>query len=508
MYHNAKGNISIISNIGSFNYKETANAGTYAISSVDFNLASGETTQNISYTAFDKIKQLSHINTNGILSGKIEISYGLDQQRLYQTTTLENGTTKEKYFIGGLYEKEISDGSIKELCYISTPAGTVAIKETQNNIDNWLFLTHDHLGSVHCIMNEEGRLEQELSFDPYGNRRDPVTWKPYEEGQEPVYLIDRGYTFHEHWDDFDLINMNGRVYDPVIARFLSPDPYVQSPGYSQNFNRYSYVLNNPLKYTDPDGEWIHLAIGAVVGGVFNWATHGADFDLDGAKYFAIGAVAGALAAGVGAGVGAALAGNVAAGGGFAAGFIGTQTITSTGFAAGAISGGFAGVSNGLVMGTGNGMMVGQSFGEALITGGFDQSWKQGLGGSVFGGIMGGIDAKRLDRNFWTGSRSQEVIGNTDSVISTNDYLKRPSEQNSHDVYIPEKHEPFSMEVEVTGMDEITSVVERFPLNNPVYVDVNLNKNSATFDFPLGTQTEGHISLRGWRWNHNIKILQD
>ncbi|WP_289858210.1 RHS repeat-associated core domain-containing protein, partial [uncultured Muribaculum sp.] len=50
------------------------------------------------------------------------------------------------------------------------------------------------------------------------------------------------------------INMNGRLYDPLLARFFSPDNYVQQPTNSQNFNRYSYCLNNPLKYTDPSGE--------------------------------------------------------------------------------------------------------------------------------------------------------------------------------------------------------------------------------------------------------------
>ena len=63
--------------------------------------------------------------------------------------------------------------------------------------------------------------------------------------------------------------MNGRMYDPVLGRFLSPDPFVQAPGLSQSFNRYSYALNNPLIYTDPDGEifWlIPVAIGAIIGG--------------------------------------------------------------------------------------------------------------------------------------------------------------------------------------------------------------------------------------------------
>jgi len=132
----------------------------------------------------------------------------------------------------------------------------VAVKETKNENDNWYFLTHDHLGSVHCILNDDGTLAQELSFDPYGNRRNPLTWRPFEDESEPDYIFDRGYTMHEHWDDFSLINMNGRVYDPVVARFLSPDPFVQDPGFSQNYNRYSYVMNNPLKYTDPSGNSI------------------------------------------------------------------------------------------------------------------------------------------------------------------------------------------------------------------------------------------------------------
>ena len=67
------------------------------------------------------------------------------------------------------------------------------------------------------------------------------------------FKFDRGFTGHEHLDDFNLINMNGRMYDQILAMFLSPDPFIQSPGETQNFNRYAYVMNNPLKYTDPTG---------------------------------------------------------------------------------------------------------------------------------------------------------------------------------------------------------------------------------------------------------------
>ena len=73
--------------------------------------------------------------------------------------------------------------------------------------------------------------------------------------------LHRGYTEHEMLNEFDIINMNGRLYDPVLGRFFSPDN-------SQSFNRYSYCLNNPLKYTDPSGElawFVPVIAGAIIG---------------------------------------------------------------------------------------------------------------------------------------------------------------------------------------------------------------------------------------------------
>jgi RHS repeat-associated protein len=71
-----------------------------------------------------------------------------------------------------------------------------------------------------------------------------------------------GYTGHEHLTAFGLVNMNARLYDPLTARFLSPDNLVQAPALGQNYNRYSYCLNNPLKYVDKDGNlwWLLFAI--------------------------------------------------------------------------------------------------------------------------------------------------------------------------------------------------------------------------------------------------------
>jgi RHS repeat-associated protein len=119
------------------------------------------------------------------------------------------------------------------------------------------------LGSPSLITDDSGNPVQELSFDAWGKRRDPATWQPYTpDATIPPAFIDRGFTFHEHLYPFTLINMpalssaegNGRAYDPLVGRFLSADPYIQAPDNTQNLNRYSYCLNNPLRYSDPSGE--------------------------------------------------------------------------------------------------------------------------------------------------------------------------------------------------------------------------------------------------------------
>jgi RHS repeat-associated protein len=220
-------------------------------------------------------------------------------------------------------------------------------------------------------------------------------------------MFDRGFTGHEHLPQFGLINMNGRVYDPFLARFLSPDPYVQAPDYSQNFNRYSYAFNNPLKYSDPDGEWVHLVVGAAIGGVFNWLSNGAQFNAKGLGYFGVGALAGALGAGIGAGFGA-----LASGAG-TFGFSASAGLSTVGFGAGFASGTGAGFASGLVTGTGNSLVNGDSFSKAMNSGLNSAFWGGTIGG-ITGGISGGVRARRMGNDFWSGGaisnkRSKPVI---------------------------------------------------------------------------------------------------
>ena len=107
-----------------------------------------------------------------------------------------------------------------------------------------------------AITDSAGEVVERQSFDAWGRKRS-VT---YSGGNwivtypsAPSAETHRGFTGHEMLDLVNLVHMGGRVYDPITARFLSPDPFVQSPDNLQNLNRYSYVLNNPLSYTDPSG---------------------------------------------------------------------------------------------------------------------------------------------------------------------------------------------------------------------------------------------------------------
>jgi hypothetical protein len=156
-------------------------------------------------------------------------------------------------------------------------------------------------------------------------------------------------------------------------------------------------------YTDPDGEWIHLVIGAVIGGVSNWMMNGAEFSWKGLAYFGVGAAAGALSAGIGAGVNVAMAG-----GSFGAGFMGTAVgVSSTGFIAGAATGAAVGFAGGFVTGAGNSWVGGSNFGEGLWSG-VKGGGIGALAGGITGGIVGGIDALTKGTNFWTGNASFDL----------------------------------------------------------------------------------------------------
>jgi len=146
---------------------------------------------------------------------------------------------------------EITSSISTKINYITGIDGLTAVYTQQGQTNNMYYVAKDHLGSITGLINPDGTVAAEYSYDPWGRRRNPTNWLDY--AVSPFSIINRGYTGHEHLEFFGLINMNGRIYDPISARFTTPDPFVQDPAFSQDFNRYSYVNNNPMRYTDPSG---------------------------------------------------------------------------------------------------------------------------------------------------------------------------------------------------------------------------------------------------------------
>ena len=104
-----------------------------------------------------------------------------------------------------------------------------------------------------ALTDEHGYLIDRYRFDPFGTRR-IATYDGLPGSTENLTKVtNRGFTGHRELIGVGLIHMKGRVYDPGLGRFMSADPFIQSPLYTQSYNRYSYVWNSPVNGTDPSG---------------------------------------------------------------------------------------------------------------------------------------------------------------------------------------------------------------------------------------------------------------
>ncbi len=245
------------------------------------------------------------------------------------------------------------------------------------------YLHRDYQASIIAISDGEGQLVEQRYYNAWGKLDDYETYTDKE-----GLLLDRGYTGHEHLSSVGLVHMNGRLYDPAVRRFLGPDNFIQDPYNTQNFNRYSYVLNSPLVYTDPSGESI---VGAILIGIAVGVTSNAIINIindvpwwhGAGKSAVIGGVSGALSFGIG-------------------------KIASSW------------MSQALMHGATGGAMSaidGESFITGFASGAFSSMLSSGLGGISFksaylrnaviiasGGLSGGVGSVIAGGNFWKGVR--------------------------------------------------------------------------------------------------------
>jgi len=139
-------------------------------------------------------------------------------------------------------------------------------EQTSTTTEGYYYLFRDYLGSILAITDSAGVIQEKRIFDAWGEIA--ILQDGAGNNLSSFTLLDRGYTGHEHLLGVGLVHMNGRLYDPKLHRFLMPDNFVQDPYNTQNFNRYGYVLNNPLSYTDPSGESFFSVLGNTIYGLF------------------------------------------------------------------------------------------------------------------------------------------------------------------------------------------------------------------------------------------------
>ncbi len=240
--YNPSGNIISKSGLGNYTYDQSKTNSLLSVGNTDQLIPS--TSQNIQYNYHNK----PDLITEGVL--EYSLLYGADNQRI-KSTLKNNSTEIRTMFYGPGYEKVVTPDSIWESCYISSPYGAEAIVVKKGTIERLYYIEKDHLGSIVGLISSTGSYVERHSYDSWGRRRNPSNWS-FDNVPESK-LTSWGYTGQEHLDMFGLINMNGRVYDPVTSRFLNVDPIVQSPYNSQDYNSYSYCANNPLNRIDPSG---------------------------------------------------------------------------------------------------------------------------------------------------------------------------------------------------------------------------------------------------------------
>ncbi|MGC2780213.1 MAG: RHS repeat-associated core domain-containing protein [Bradyrhizobium sp.] len=272
--YSAIGNILSKSDVGTYSYPAAGTPLPHAVMSV----AGGSINATFTYDANGNqtaglgrsIVYTSYNKPASITQGTRTISFvdDTEHQRFKQVTP--EGTTL--YIVGfGVMAEVQNPGTTtqKWTDYLSVGNAKVGMRVAQTAASGTTLTTRyfhtDHLGSIVALTDENGLLQQRLSYDAWGKRRNV-------DGTDDVAgsttsQTTRGFTGQEELSVAGLVHLNGRVYDPLLARFTSADPTVTEPLNPQGWNRYSYVGNDPLTFTDPNGfNWFS----SFFGGIFNW----------------------------------------------------------------------------------------------------------------------------------------------------------------------------------------------------------------------------------------------
>jgi RHS repeat-associated protein len=256
--YDATGNLVTKSDVGTYTYPGSGSSHPHAVMSV------GGGTISTTFTYDPNGNQLtgngrtatwtSYNKPASITQGSTTISFLDDpeHQRFQQVTA--QGTIL--YMNGfGAHAELVMGSSQKWNEYLTVGNVMVGVRFLSGGTTTMRYFHTDHLGSISVITDANGNVLERLSYDAWGKRRFPNG------ADDPADSITsqttRGFTNQEELSVSGLVHLNGRIYDPLFGRMLSADPTVPDPLNSQAWNRYSYVGNDPLTFTDPNGfSWL------------------------------------------------------------------------------------------------------------------------------------------------------------------------------------------------------------------------------------------------------------
>jgi RHS repeat-associated protein len=180
--------------------------------------------------------------------------YDAAHARVQKTSPAETVTT-----FAGLYERHASANPTRHVFHIVGADEAVAdvtytepATSSQPGTTAVVYPLTDALGSTNAVADNHGTVAEHDDYDAWGQRSTP-DGLPIPQPLLFQSLVSAGFTSQPHDDDLALINLQGRLYDPALGRFLSADPIVGNTAFSQSWNAYSYVNNSPLDFTDPSG---------------------------------------------------------------------------------------------------------------------------------------------------------------------------------------------------------------------------------------------------------------
>ena len=274
--YDVKGRIMENDQVGTMKYENSAKI--YQPTGMTLNAAGTQNYNN------DLIQSIAYNENNDPVfidgeKGDVAFQYGLTSMRQRVTyggnfSIDGDGKFTKFYSEDGSFEvlKDNTTGKEKHILYIGgTPyeSNIVYLKNFDESSGSYRFLHKDYIGSILAISDEAGNKLEQRHFDAWGNfthlkigNGAIITDKSIIDNAS--LLVDRGYTSHEHFAEVGIIHMNGRLYDPLLRRFLNADENIQDPYNTQNYNKYGYVLNNPLMFNDPSGEFFQFLMIPIV----------------------------------------------------------------------------------------------------------------------------------------------------------------------------------------------------------------------------------------------------